>query len=147
MQEDEKWMKVAIDQAKKCISVETAFNVGAVLISSKNKLLSVGYSRELPGNTHAEECCFLKLNDKEDARGGTIYTTMEPCGKRLSGKQCCAQWVIDLGLARVVQGVKEPTTFVGDSVGTEMLLAKGIVVDYLDRFAEECLQVNGHLVK
>lgn len=68
-------MELAIQEAQKCISTETAFNVGAVLVKD-NRTLSVGYSREIEGNTHAEQCCLLKLKDTNDAKGATIYTTM-----------------------------------------------------------------------
>jgi pyrimidine deaminase RibD-like protein len=142
---DEKIMKLAIIEANKCIPSNGAFNVGAVLVSKSGSILSKGYSRELPGITHAEECCLLKLSNMESCRGGTIYTTMEPCGLRLSGNTCCAELIINAAIARVVQGVKEPSLFVGESVGTSLLNQHGVAVDNLAGFEDECLAPNKHL--
>ncbi|KAJ3277138.1 hypothetical protein HDV01_000190 [Terramyces sp. JEL0728] len=137
-------MELAIEQAKLCTSVETAFSVGAVLVKN-NEILSVGYSREIEGNTHAEQCCLLKLGDLKDAQGATIYSTMEPCGKRLSGNVPCANLIVNAGIIRVVQGVKEPETFVGESIGTNILGNAGIAVEYLPGYEEQCLAANKHL--
>lgn len=51
--------------AHSCVPVARAFNVGAVLTDGAGRLLTTGFSRELPGNTHAEECCLLKLEAGE----------------------------------------------------------------------------------
>jgi tRNA pseudouridine synthase 8/2,5-diamino-6-(5-phospho-D-ribitylamino)-pyrimidin-4(3H)-one deaminase len=74
-EEQKRIMQIAIEEAKKCVPIQGAFNVGAVLVSS-GKIITKGHSRELLGNTHAEECCLLKLLDSEAARGATLYTTM-----------------------------------------------------------------------
>jgi pyrimidine deaminase RibD-like protein len=144
--QDHQFMNLAIEQAQKAIPTSGAFNVGACLVSNNYTILSTGYSREMSGNTHAEECCFLKLGDFELARGSTIYTTMEPCGKRLSGKTCCAKWIIHAGVRRVVQGVKEPPNFVGESIGTRLLTDAGVIVDYLPGYEDQCLAPNKHLL-
>lgn len=94
-------MKIAIRQAQKCQHVSTAFSVGAVLASASGCIITLGYSRELPGNTHAEECCLLKLSSLDSARGATMYSTMEPCGERLSGSTPCATRLKECGIARV----------------------------------------------
>lgn len=142
---DEKLLRLAIVEAEKCMPSKGAFNVGAVLVSESGSILSTGYSRELPGNTHAEECCLLKLSNMESCKGGTIYTTMEPCGLRLSGSTCCSKLIINASIARVVYGVKEPELFVGKSVGTFMLNENGVLVEHLAGFEDECLAPNKHL--
>ncbi|KAI8897655.1 cytidine deaminase-like protein [Globomyces pollinis-pini] len=141
---DQQMMLEAIEEAKKCVSVTGAFNVGAIL-TKNNVILTRGYSRELPGNTHAEECCLLKLSNLETARGCVIYSTMEPCGERLSKSTCCAELILHAGIIRVVQGVKEPNTFIRNSVGTQLMIDGGIKVEYLPGFEDECLKVNQHL--
>ena len=142
-------MHLAIEQAKLSNKVQTAYCVGAVLVkldcSSTNvtpTVVSMGYSRELPGNTHAEEVCLKKLrntldqgvnDDHEAPLQGVyhIYTTMEPCGKRLSGLKPCAHRLIEAGVSRVVIGVAEPTQLVEKPEGQALLLAHGIKVEYL----------------
>jgi len=148
-------MKLAIDEANKSIPLESAYCVGAVLVNPEtNTVLATGFSRELPGNTHAEECCFLKLQNQEKEntipsaadlmKNSTIYTTMEPCSKRLSGNKPCVDHILNYGVSRVVMGVKEPQNFV-HCTGVQLLRDKGVEVTILDGFEEECLKPNRHL--
>lgn len=136
----------AINLSHKASSVETAFNVGAVLISNSGQILSTGFSRELPGNTHAEECCLKKLPDISLAQDATIYSSMEPCGERASGNRCCASLLIQSGVKRVVMGVKEPAKFIKNTKGIQMLLNAGIKVDYIEGLEEQCLEANRHVL-
>ncbi|KAI9143546.1 cytidine deaminase-like protein [Paraphysoderma sedebokerense] len=62
---DEKYLRLAIAEAQKSLAVPSAYCVGCVIIDSRNEtVLSTGYSREIEGNTHAEECALIKLNQK-----------------------------------------------------------------------------------
>ncbi|KND00998.1 uncharacterized protein SPPG_04094 [Spizellomyces punctatus DAOM BR117] len=142
---DIRFMEMAISQAQRSEPVPSAYCVGAVLVKD-NKVLATGYSRELPGNTHAEECCLLKLSNMAVAEGATIYTTMEPCGERLSGNTPCAHRLVDAKVARVVMGVKEPPSFIAECQGSALLRDNGITVDYLAGFEEACLAPNKHVI-
>ncbi|KAI9329543.1 cytidine deaminase-like protein [Obelidium mucronatum] len=128
--------------------VDTAFCVGAVAVSEQGEVLSTGYSRELPGNRHAEEVCLKKLSDAEVLKIHTMYTTMEPCGERNSGRKPCAIRLLEAGIVkRVVVGVREPgNVFVTRCIGEELLTARGVKVEYLGdtnpKLAEECLEPN-----
>ena len=81
---DRKFMKAAAELAlHNCSSVDTAYNVGCVITSSDNEVLTTGYSREVPGNTHAEEVALNKLAKIRQDAGVTsldptmtLYTTM-----------------------------------------------------------------------
>lgn len=134
-------MLEAINQAKNCKSVLTAFNVGAVLVYN-SEIISTGYSREYPGNTHAEEVCFLKL--KSIPPEAILYTTMEPCSTRLSGKTSCSQRILDSGIKTVIIGIKEPNNFV-NCKGIEILKNQGIKVKILDTLKNEIKSLNSHL--
>ncbi|KAL4914686.1 cytidine deaminase-like protein [Aspergillus aurantiobrunneus] len=156
---------------QKCLSLAehspprpTNFRVGALLLSRKegdlstehDELLSTGYTMELAGNTHAEQCClsnYASTHSVPDERVAEVlpdtpgrklvlYVTMEPCGKRLSGNLPCVQRIIQTrqngrrGIKKVYFGVKEPGTFVGQSEGCRMLTEAGIewrVVQGLER--------------
>ena len=142
---DADFMKLAIEEAKKCKSVQSAFNVGAILVT--NDKIVAGYSRELEGNTHAEQCCLLKVNGEVGSlphSTSVLYTTMEPCGERLSGKMCCAQLIITGGIKRVVYGCKEPGNFINTTKGLKLLIDAGIEVVHLEELESECQLLNRH---
>ncbi|KAJ5225986.1 hypothetical protein N7468_007211 [Penicillium chermesinum] len=146
----------------------TNFRVGAILLSrsdsdptfAEDTILSTGYTMELAGNTHAEQCClanFASVHGVADEDVGSalpatprhslvMYVTMEPCGKRLSGNTPCAARLAATrnagrGIQKVYFGVKEPGTFVGESVGCAMLSEAGIEWEYVSGFEKEILEV------
>ncbi|KAJ2075316.1 hypothetical protein GGH13_000697 [Coemansia sp. S155-1] len=128
--------------------VDTAYNVGAVIASGdKQKILSTGFSRQYPGNTHAEECALLAIaNDKEQVpETSVMYTTMEPCSKRLSGNTPCVNRIIESGIRLVYVGVREPPNFV-QCTGVEELTKKGVKVVHIAELEAECRKLNEHIV-
>lgn len=147
-------------------------------------VLSMGFTLELPGNTHAEQCCLAKYatrcgvtanelpdilppreaeEDGGEANSGetVLYVTMEPCGKRLSGNAPCASRIAATrrfpemssmgtrcrGIDRVIFGVKEPETFVGQSAGCQILEDAGVAWEHIPGFESEILEVAtaGHV--
>lgn len=177
-------MRAAAEASRLCTPSPGAYSVGAVLVSPDGITLATGYSRELPGNTHAEECCLVKareaslmavssssaaaitiprtiplalsklatITDLVHDRAGvfsgcTMYSTMEPCSHRLSGKPSCASLIISAGIARVVMGLAEPPNFVVCE-GVAQLEAAGVRVDRCaDAVALDMARsVNCHLV-
>jgi len=148
----------ALDLARKSPPKPSNFCVGAILVNPENgEVLSTGYTLELPGNTHAEQCCLTKLASEngvdEEILGETLteglvlYTTMEPCFLRLSGNLPCAQRILrtrngeKLNIKTVVCGVKEPETFVGENQGRKALEAAGIEVLYVTGLEDEIIKV------
>uniref|UniRef100_A0A7S2SFR4 CMP/dCMP-type deaminase domain-containing protein n=2 Tax=Mucochytrium quahogii TaxID=96639 RepID=A0A7S2SFR4_9STRA len=143
-------MNLACIEAEKCERSERAYCVGAVIVNREGDLISKGFSRELPGNTHAEESALMKLGSGSGddvasgkAMGCTIYSTMEPCSVRLSGNRPCSSRCITAGVDRVVVGVREPSKFVV-CTGTSELVEAGIVVDYIEdkTIARRCMEPN-----
>ncbi|OQS04469.1 kinase, partial [Thraustotheca clavata] len=120
--DDHHFMRLAIAQAHLSPRVESAFCVGCVIVKD-GKVISTGYSRELPGNTHAEQCALIKINMQ--AQGTDLYTTMEPCSIRLSGNKTCVVNCIEAGVSRVIVGAMEPSTFV-ECKGVQILGEHGI---------------------
>jgi len=148
--EQAKYMDLALREAAKCKPTPSAFCVGAVIVkstsSSHPEPLSAGYSRELEGNTHAEQCAIDKLvagkgeaAAKEALHGADMYTTMEPCSVRLSGNKPCTDRILEYGIARVYLGTMEPDEFV-KCEGVRILQDKGVQVYNVPGFAEKCLQ-------
>lgn len=143
---DLKYMQLSIQEANKSIPAPAAYCVGAALVDAQGELLSTGYSRELPGNTHAEECALSKISDKEvKTEGATMYTTMEPCSVRLSGNRPCASRIIEAKIKRVVVGVREPPNLVSCE-GINLLEREGIQVVIVPNVQEACLKPNQHIL-
>ena len=150
-EDDLRLLQLALEEAKKCIPTPTAFCVGcAVSDPDTHQVLSTGYSRELPGNTHAEEYALQKLAQSgRQYKGLDMYTTMEPCSERLSGNKPCTDRILEADglVGRVILSVQEPDDFV-NCIGAEKLREHGIPVIYNnDRELEnECLKVakRGH---
>merc|ERR1719230_1660671 len=100
-------MLQAVEYANKSTPVSTAYCVGCVIVKN-NTVIATGYSRELPGNTHAEESALMKLNvENISAEGSDLYSTMEPCSERLSGNIPCSHHIIKNKIKRVFVGVTE----------------------------------------
>lgn len=134
-----KMMTRAIEEAKKSIYIPSAFCVGCVIVKDGD-VISTGYSRELPGNTHAEQCALDKLEDSEMASGADLYSTMEPCSVRLSGNLPCVQRIVEAKIGRVFQGVEEPADFV-KCAGSQILQEAGISVTSVPGFAEQAVSI------
>lgn len=156
------YMEHALTLAQKSPPKPTNYRVGAVLLdTSTNEILATGYTLELPGNTHAEQCCFMKLAEKHgvgeerlrDVLPATmaLYTTMEPCSKRLSGNLPCVERVLRLaGLIKVVYvGVTEPEKFVSSNTGRNALENAGIEFVHVGGLEDRILAVAtaGHPAK
>ncbi|KAI4135314.1 MAG: hypothetical protein LQ347_000767 [Umbilicaria vellea] len=152
------YMRLAISLAKKSPPRPSNFRVGAVLLDQEqNKILATGYTLELPGNTHAEQCCLQKIaaahNVSEEAVGESlpsktvIYTTMEPCGMRLSGNVACVERILQArkagtgGIRTVYVGVTEPEKFVGENTGRARLEAAGVEYVHVAGFEQEILEI------
>lgn len=169
-----KYLLQALELARKSPPRPTNFRVGAILVSdplaegSIPVILSTGYTLELPGNTHAEQCAIAKLRSKHglsDSQlhsiltpetNATLYTTLEPCSQRLSGNLPCVDRIISTrgnareisgsdngkaGIRKVIFGAKEPGTFVKDSNSCRIMTEAGLQWEYRDGLQDEILEV------
>jgi pyrimidine deaminase RibD-like protein len=51
-------MRLALSEAHESPPKPSNFRIGAVLVDEgSNKVLAMGYTLELPGNTYTEQCC------------------------------------------------------------------------------------------
>ncbi|GAB7350322.1 hypothetical protein MBLNU459_g0955t1 [Dothideomycetes sp. NU459] len=131
------YMRLALLEAQKSPPKPTNYCVGALLVSPSSAVpvLATGYTLELPGNTHAEQCAFAKFAESsgvsEDQIGAILpedtilYTTMEP----------------NKGIRKVFIGVKEPEKFVGENGGRRKLEDNGIEVVHISGMEDEILKV------
>ncbi|KAK8120655.1 cytidine and deoxycytidylate deaminase [Apiospora kogelbergensis] len=150
------YLRYALSLAQKSPPKPSNYRVGAVMVNAAtNEVLSTGYTLELPGNTHAEQCCFEKLAQKHSMGDGgnldavlpdkvALYTTMEPCSFRLSGNLPCVDRILKIGAAKirtVYVGVYEPEKFVSDNSGRQKLQDAGISYVHIPGLEEEILEV------
>jgi diaminohydroxyphosphoribosylaminopyrimidine deaminase/5-amino-6-(5-phosphoribosylamino)uracil reductase len=142
--EDERLLRMAVDLSLRCVPSKGAFSVGALILQD-GKIVATGYSREEQGHEHAEETAIRRaLEAGIKLSGAAIYSSMEPCSARLSGRRCCCDRILEAGLHRVVFASREPPTFVNGR-GTETLRAAGIEVCELPSLAPLVERVNQHL--
>ncbi|MCJ1274817.1 hypothetical protein MMC21_002615 [Puttea exsequens] len=158
------YMRLALTEAKKAPPKSTNFCVGAVLIDETiNSILSTGYTMELEGNTHAEQCCLMKYQGQRASLGDVnaasvpqklvLYTSVEPCNKRASGNVPCIETILKTrsgphhGVQIVYVGLKEPEKFVGENTGRTRLEEAGISYVHVPGYEKEILAVAtaGHV--
>ena len=144
--DDERWMDAAISLAWQCPPSDSAYSVGAVIVAADGTPLSRGYSRENDPQVHAEESALAKLPSADPRlEGATIYSTLEPCSVRKSRPRSCTQLIIGSGIGRVVFAWREPSLFVADCQGAELLEQAGLSVTELPGLAEKAAAPNRHL--
>lgn len=102
MQGDERWMRLAYEEAKKCPSTVYP-KVGAVIVSNGRVIGSGFKGRE--GGLHAEHIAINEAHQNGHATSGsTIYTTLEPCSVLRHGRTPCARRIINAGISEVYIG-------------------------------------------
>jgi len=75
----------------------------------------------------------------------TIYSTLEPCSQRKSRPRTCTQLILAAGIPRVVTAWREPSLFVADCQGCELLEQAGVEVVEMPDFADRAMEPNRHL--
>jgi diaminohydroxyphosphoribosylaminopyrimidine deaminase/5-amino-6-(5-phosphoribosylamino)uracil reductase len=145
--DDAHWMSLAVELARQCPRSEGAYAVGAVIDDEHGQEISRGFSREAGDpHVHAEESALGKLaaDDPRLARA-TIYSTLEPCSQRKSRPRTCTQLILAAGIPRVVTAWREPSLFVADCQGCELLEQAGVEVVEMSDFADRAMEPNRHL--
>jgi len=134
------YMKQALEFARKAEG-QTSPNplVGAILVKD-NKIVGQGYHKKA-GEAHAERMALDEAG--ENARGATLYVTLEPCctvGK--TGP--CSEAVVRAGVSKVYVGMLDPNKDVnGKGVREMKRLAVEVEVGINER---ECRQLNEYWI-
>lgn len=145
--EDRHRLRQAIELSRQCTPVDNAFSVGAVVFDVNGNLISTGYSREEGARSHAEEVALLRAQNADQiTQGGTIYSSLEPCGKRASSNKTCTERIIEAGIIKVVFAMREPHTFV-TPVSLDRFLAAGVQLVHISEFESDVLEINKHLMR
>jgi len=136
MTTDEKYMAKAIELAEKargCTSPNPM--VGAIIVKD-GRIIGEGYHQKA-GEPHAEVYALHQAG--MDARGATLYVTLEPCS-HYGKTPPCAKRVIAAGISRVVIGMIDPNPLVAGK-GLAMLQEAGIEVE-IGVLERQCVEMN-----
>ncbi len=98
--------------------------VGAVVVAPDGVIVGQGYHRRV-GEAHAETIALDEAGAQ--ARGATLYCTLEPCSHR-GRTGPCAERIVSAGIARVVAAIQDPNPLVNGK-GFEHLRAHGVAVE------------------
>jgi pyrimidine deaminase RibD-like protein len=77
--------------------------------------------------------------------GVTMYSSLEPCRRRLSRPRSCAELIVAAGIGRVVLAWREPPVFVPGG-GADWLREQGVTVEEMPELAGAARAVNAHLL-
>jgi diaminohydroxyphosphoribosylaminopyrimidine deaminase/5-amino-6-(5-phosphoribosylamino)uracil reductase len=94
--------------------------VGAVVVKD-GKVVGQGFHRKA-GGPHAEIFALKEAGD--DARGATLYVTLEPCN-HVGRTPPCTEAILKSGIKAVIAGMKDPNPSVSGG-GMEYLASRGI---------------------
>lgn len=108
MTTDEKYMAKAIELAEKARGCTSPNPMVGALIVKDGRIIGEGYHQKA-GEPHAEVYALHQAG--MDARGATLYVTLEPCS-HYGKTPPCAKRVIAAGISRVVIGMIDPNPLV-----------------------------------
>ena len=104
---DEKWMKIALEEANKA-EIEGEVPVGAILVKN-GKLIARAHNQPISKNdatAHAEIQLIRNGGIKQDnyrLTGTSLYVTLEPCAM-------CVGAIMHARIERIVYGAHDPKT-------------------------------------
>lgn len=137
MSDDSDYMHSALSLARRGLgSVAPNPSVGCVIVK-KNAIAGRGRTAD-SGRPHAEAAALAQAGS--DAKGATVYVTLEPCAAEGPRGAPCAMALIKAGVARVVVGCIDPNPAVNGK-GIEILKQAGIEV-VTGVLEKECAELN-----
>lgn len=135
--EDERFMGLALEVARNSLG-RTGSNpaVGTVIVRD-HQVIARGWTQP-PGQDHAEPHALRQLAPDE-ARGATLYVTLEPCCHH-GRTPPCTDAILKAGIARVVVGTVDPFPLVSGR-GIRQLREAGVDVD-VGLLEAQCKHMN-----
>jgi diaminohydroxyphosphoribosylaminopyrimidine deaminase / 5-amino-6-(5-phosphoribosylamino)uracil reductase len=142
---DIEYLRMAVEVSRCAPPKLTAFSVGCVIADRDGSLVSTGFSREWGDHWHAEATAIEKGRQAAmPLTQCTLYTSLEPCSVRKSGRETCCNLILRYGIRRVVFGLREPPLFVQCNA-VETLLNAGVEIVEIVEFNTEVVKINAHL--
>jgi tRNA(Arg) A34 adenosine deaminase TadA len=114
-EDDERWMRHALDLAGRAEREDDEVPVAAVVIDARGALVAEGWNRNISDcdpSAHAEIVAMRRAGTaigNHRLVGCTLYVTLEPCAM-------CAMAMVHARIGRVVYGANDPKTGAAGSV-------------------------------
>lgn len=141
MLNDESYIKLTIELAKKGIGKVSPNPLVGCVIVKNDRIIGAGYHEKFGGN-HAEINAIN--NSKENLEGASLYVNLEPCSHH--GKTPpCVDKIIEKKISRVVVGTLDMNPLVSGR-GIKKLKAAGIEVK-VGILEQECVELNKFFFK
>jgi diaminohydroxyphosphoribosylaminopyrimidine deaminase/5-amino-6-(5-phosphoribosylamino)uracil reductase len=99
-------MRSALVEAEKGLGLTSPNPAVGTVIVKGSRILGRGF-HHAAGQPHAEIEAIRSLKDSEQARGATLYVTLEPCSTH-GRTPPCSEAILRHGFARVVYGTTDP---------------------------------------
>jgi diaminohydroxyphosphoribosylaminopyrimidine deaminase / 5-amino-6-(5-phosphoribosylamino)uracil reductase len=133
----EDYLREALSLARKGIALASPNPMVGAVIVSEHRVVGRGY-HTWEGVKHAEILALEQAG--EDAKGATVYVTLEPCSH--TGRTGpCADALIAAGVAKVVSVSADPNPLVSGE-GLRRLRAAGVEVELAPEFQAEAEKLN-----
>lgn len=126
--EDHRWLAAAARLAARGVPLSRPNPAVAAILVKDGKVIARGWTRP-GGRPHAEAVALAAAGDQ--ARGATLYVTLEPCAHVSSRGPACADLVAASNVARVVIGCPDPDPRTAGA-GAARIRAAGIAVTEID---------------
>ena len=133
MNEDDRYMRRALERAAETVFTSPNPKVGAVVV--RDGVVVAEGSHQGAGTPHAETVALEAI----EATGATLYVNLEPCMHH-GITPPCAPAIVEAGITRVVVAIEDPDPRVSGS-GIAYLRAQGIGVD-IGVLADEATALN-----
>lgn len=104
------WMRQSVELAAQSVAegdrTSVAPSVGVVIVKD-GKQIGESYRGRTGKGQHAEYGLLQEL-EGVDLTGATVFTTLEPCSRRGTGKRPCAEWLVERGVSTAYIGMYDP---------------------------------------
>lgn len=141
-EQDRRWLSAAARLAARGVPLSRPNPAVAAILIKDERVIARGWTQP-GGRPHAEAVALHAAG--EDARGATLYVTLEPCAHQSPRGPACADLVAASGVARVVIGCPDPDARTAGQ-GAARIAAAGIAVDQAD--CPDCAaSLAGYLVQ
>ncbi|KHL25068.1 riboflavin biosynthesis protein RibD [Croceibacterium mercuriale] len=102
---DDRWLAAAAALAERSRPLSRPNPAVAALLVKDGMVVGRGWT-QAGGRPHAEAMALAQAGGQ--ARGATLYVTLEPCAHQSTRGPACTDLVVAAGIARVVIGVTDP---------------------------------------